>query len=57
MSRADELIGQKQNKQPPSAVIIRKDDCGDAEGRPGKHNVELLTDHAFSKALDDSSKH
>lgn len=39
----------------PSAVIIRKDDIADAEGRPGKHNMELLTDHAFSRAFDASS--
>ena len=35
---------------------MRKDDVLDNQGRGQKYNIELLTDHAFSKAFDDSSK-
>ena len=31
---------------------MRKDDIIDSQGRPQRYNIELLTDHAFSKAFD-----
>jgi len=46
--------------KPNSAVVVRKDDIDEGAGAAGKNakktNVELLTDHAFSRAFDDSTK-
>lgn len=35
---------------------MRKDDILDDRGKPAKLTIELLTDHAFSRAFDDTSK-
>ena len=50
---------QRTGPKPNSAVIIRKIDEtaeGDGSKTMNKTNIELLTDHQFSRAFEDSSK-
>ena len=50
---------QRAGPKPNSAVIIRKIDEtaeGDGSKVTNKTNIELLTDHQFSRAFEDSSK-
>lgn len=52
---AVEIPGERVRPQPPY-VIVRKSEAVEGDGRAKKVDSELLTEHAFSRAFDDSSK-
>ncbi len=52
---AVEIPGERVRPQPPY-VIVRKAEAVEGDGRAKKVDSELLTEHAFSRAFDDSSK-